>query len=382
MRIAFVSNFLNHHSQYLSEALIKLSDRFMFVATEAVKNEGFQTAKNESYVYSYYDDKDKSDIEAFLMSADIAIIGMCPEELLIKRVNTGKLTYLYSERYFKKGLLYGLIPQIRKEFLGRFGLLRTADNVYVLSSSAFLSGELKRYKLPVEKCYKWGYFPQTMKYDIEEIISKKRRGSIVWVARFIDWKHPEVCIDLAKKMLLDGINDFDIDMIGSGTMLNQIKERIVSENLENHISLLGGMTPEEVRKHMEDSEILIFTSDRKEGWGAVLNEAMNSGCAVVASSDIGSVPYLIKDRENGFIYQNGNLNDLYKKVKTLYIDADKRRSFRASAYHTIVDLWNANVAAKRLLLLSNDLEKIGISNSFSTGPCSKSEILKDGWYKE
>ena len=45
--------------------------------------------------------------------------------------------------------------------------------------------------------------------------------------------------------------------------------------------------------YMESSHIfLLFTSDRNEG--AALNESMNSGCAVVASDAIGSVPYLMR----------------------------------------------------------------------------------------
>jgi glycosyltransferase involved in cell wall biosynthesis len=45
--------------------------------------------------------------------------------------------------------------------------------------------------------------------------------------------------------------------------------------------------------------VFIFTSDRNEGWGAVLNEAMGSGCAVVAADLIGSVPYLIEHKKMG-----------------------------------------------------------------------------------
>ena len=39
---------------------------------------------------------------------------------------------------------------------------------------------------------------------------------------------------------------------------------------------------------------------------------MNSACAVVANSAIGSVPFLIKNKENGLIYENGN-----KKMRNL-----------------------------------------------------------------
>ena len=44
-------------------------------------------------------------------------------------------------------------------------------------------------------------------------------------------------------------------------------------------------------------------SGRKEGWGAVVNEAMSSGCAVVADAEAGSVPYLIENSKDGFIYR-------------------------------------------------------------------------------
>lgn len=51
------------------------------------------------------------------------------------------------------------------------------------------------------------------------------------------------------------------------------------------------MKASEVRSYMEKADIYLFTSDFNEGWGAVLNESMNSGCAVVASHAIGSVPF-------------------------------------------------------------------------------------------
>ena len=53
---------------------------------------------------------------------------------------------------------------------------------------------------------------------------------------------------------------------------------------------------------MERADIYLATSDRQEGWGAVINEAMNSGCAVVADHMMGAVPYLISHEENGMIY--------------------------------------------------------------------------------
>jgi len=76
---------------------------------------------------------------------------------------------------------------------------------------------------------------------------------------------------------------------------------------------------------------------------------MNSGCAVVASHAIGSVPFLIKHNENGLIYKNGDLDDLYIKVKYLIDNPQKQEDIGREAYSTIVDLWNAEVAAEKFI---------------------------------
>lgn len=53
-----------------------------------------------------------------------------------------------------------------------------------------------------------------------------------------------------------------------------------------------------------------------------------------------------------------------------------------SAYSTIAELWNADVAAERFVKLSNAiLEGDKTPNLFSTGPCSCAEIVREDWYK-
>ena len=151
--------------------------------------------------------------------------------------------------------------------------------------------------------------------------------------------------------------------------------------LENEVHILGTMKPEQVRDYMEKSQIYLFTSDRNEGWGAVLNESMNSGCAVVASHAIGSVPFLLKNGENGLIYKDGDEEDLYKKVKSLLDDSDLCSKYVKEAYSTLTDTWSAAAAAKRVVELSESLLNNKTSSLFKVGPCSKANIIKDDWFK-
>ncbi len=82
---------------------------------------------------------------------------------------------------------------------------------------------------------------------------------------------------------------------------------------------------------MERAEIYLFTSDRQEGWGAVLNEAMNSGCAVLTSHEIGATPYLVKDGENGIVFKSRDQKDLNRRLYEL-MENGKAESLGRAAY--------------------------------------------------
>ena len=165
-------------------------------------------------------------------------------------------------------------------------------------------------------------------------------------------------------------------------MEQKLNKMISDYNLENEVHMLGSMKPEQVREYMDQAQIYLFTSDRYEGWGAVLNESMNSGCVVVASHEIGSVPFLLKDGKNGLIYKDGDEEDLYRKVKFLLDKPNLCRKYGKQAYLTLTDEWNAETAAERFIELAKKiLNGYKTPDLFNDGPCSKANIIKDDWYK-
>ena len=52
------------------------------------------------------------------------------------------------------------------------------------------------------KCFKWGYFPETKTYNVEDLLKQKENEKIeiIWVGRFIKEKHPEYVVKLAQKL--------------------------------------------------------------------------------------------------------------------------------------------------------------------------------------
>lgn len=353
MKVVFVSNYYNHHQSAISEEFFKQTGgSYVFIATAQMSDErkrlGYSFDEPSFVVKSYKDEETYKYCINLINDAEVVIAGSAPEKMIRKRIRSGKLVFRYSERIYKnkKKLLQLPLRYIKYHFDNY-----PYKNIYMLCASAYAAGDYTITGMFKGKTFKWGYFPAVKKYDdIEKLIDDKTPASILWVARLIELKHPDASIRLAKRLKQSGYK-FSLALIGNGELDNKIRDMIKTEDLEDCVQMLGSMKTEEVRRYMEKSEIFLFTSDFNEGWGAVLNESMNSACAVVASHAIGSVPFLINDGKNGFIYKNGNEDDLFNKVKFLLDNAERRKQMSLEAYKTMTETWNAENAVKKFLKL-------------------------------
>lgn len=369
MKVVFITGIYTHHQRPFAEAMNKICD-FTFIETTYMANDrkefGYKEEEKTSFLAHLNEEREKC--EKIIDEADVIIFGSASKKIIDKAVNDKKLVIKCTERIFKIPPKWYELPLRAIRYFKRY------RKMYLLCPSAYTASDYAKTGAFKGKAYKWGYFPEVRKYpSIDELISQKQENSILWCGRFLDWKHPELAIFLAKNLKEQGYN-FTLNMIGIGEMKSQIEDLIKENQLEDYVKALGSMSPELVRNHMEKSQIYIATSDRKEGWGAVVNEAMNSACAVVASNEMGSVPYLIKDGENGHIYYKNNEKEFFEKVKSLLDNKENREKLSKHAYETICDNWNGSVAAERLLkLLECLLNKKDASNLYENGICSPAD---------
>lgn len=382
MKIVFASNLFTPHQSPLSQSLKQKADEYYFVETVERDNEKipigwrFQDNMPEFVIPSKRLPKAKQYID----EADYLIFGSAPDALLRKRHKRRAIVLRYSERFYKKGCPAWQIPLRYVKNFSRFGIFK---NEYMLCASAYTAADLARTGNFLGKTYKWGYFPKTEQYDAQTLLSKKSKKeqiSIMWAGRLIDWKHPELVVWLASELKKAGYQ-FVLRIIGGGEMKEELLRMISDLHLEDCVHLLGEKTPEQVRKYMEESNICLVTSDFNEGWGAVVNEAMNSMCAVVASHAVGAVPFLIRDHENGLIFESGNRKDLLQKVELLFTHNEMIETLGRNAYKTIVEQWNAEVAAERLLRMAEQIKMHGYCDLYEDGPCSRAGILQNNWYQ-
>lgn len=364
MTITFFSNFLNHHQLPLCQEFIKqLGEKnFHFVACERIHEErvkmGYEdmNVKYPFVVRAYESDEQMQKAVQLAHESDVAIIGAAPVRFQEIRATDDKVTFLFRERIFKNGSWHRFLPTTALSIYKSYTRFKK-NRFFILCASAFAAEDFTLCGFPREKCLKWGYFPETFP-AARKTFDKLR---IMWCGRMLWWKHPEDAVEVARMLKEKGV-DFEMRIIGSGEKKDLVSSLILQHNLQSHIQTFDFMKPKEIREVMAESNIYLFTSGRQEGWGVVLNEALNSGCVVIANQKAGSTPFLIEDRVNGYIY-DGNRPTLQKAVNRLL--EEPKGPISQNACSTITRLWNAEMAVHNLLqFISSGLRPM------ESGPCS------------
>lgn len=383
-KIVFVSNFFNHHQKFLSDEFYRLlGEGYNFIATvpmnDGRKKLGWREYDLDYIVYSYKSEEEYQKSIKLINNADVVIIGSAPEKMIKERVKASKLTFRYSERFLREGLEL-------KKFLYRFIKYRhlnpSKKPIYLLCSSAYTSADYRKFGLFKDKAFKWAYFTEAKTYDnLNLLIERKNKTEIVWCGRFLKLKHLDDVVTAVGRLVNEGY-DCQLKVIGGGSekAKSEYEQLASSVCRKAFVNFLGTVNSEEVRSHMEKSGMFVFSSDFREGWGAVLNEAMNSACAVISSHAAGSTPFLIDDGKNGMIYESGNVEDLYKKIKHLLDNKENQEKLGENAYKTITELWSPQSAAERFVALAQAIIDGKSLNLYKEGPCSKSVTLKNNWY--
>lgn len=388
MKITMISNYINHHQIPFSDALYRQPGvEYRFIQTEPMEEERIQMGwgvEAETIPYVLLLDKQPEVCKELITESDILLVGwMEHEDLIVDRLSSDKLTIRISERLYREGQWKAISPR---------GLLRKYKEhtshrkhpVYLLCAGAYVASDFSLVKAYPGKMFRFGYFPEFKPFTEEQLQKmhvwgeKKNQEEIqiVWAGRFISLKHPEFALRLAENLKKQGYR-FHLHMVGGGELEGELKQIAKEKNLENEITFYGFLKPAQVRTVMEKCHIHLFTSNYLEGWGAVVNEGMNSGCAEVVNVEVGAAPFLIQHGVNGLVYRDGSYEDMETQVTYLLDHPLQAASMGKKAYETIATQWNAEEAAKRLLQFYGNWKQ-GKVKPEAEGPFSVAPVIAPG----
>ncbi len=361
MTFTFVSNYINHHQIPLCEALWhKLGNAFTFIQTMPMEEERVAMGwgvdvRTLPYVRCLYEAE--YECRKKIAESDVVLFGWSErEDIAAARLASGKVTMRVSERLYREGQWKAVSP---RGLLAKYQehIKYRTQNVCMLCAGAYAASDFRLIGAYPGKLFRWGYFTKLRIYSEEQFASMKMQDGrlhIVWAGRFIPLKHPEYVVRLAGTLRRRGY-PFYVHMLGDGELDAQIRQDVEAAGLAECFQFYGYTEPERVRDVMERCHIHLFTSNHLEGWGAVVNEGMNSGCVEVVNEQVGAAPYLIRHGKNGLVYPKDKYEGMEALVLDLFENWETRKGMGRAAYETIRDVWNAESAAKELLRFAQGL---------------------------
>ncbi len=404
--LTFFSNYFNHHQKALCDAWYALlGDGFTFV--ETMPMEGFRAEMGwgeelPSYVLRTYESEEKRKRATELgTSSDLVVMGTAPEAYIEERLRAEeRITFRYSERPLKEGFIKFFLPRLTKKYL-HLHVRNRKKPIYILGASAFTALDYRKmFDSYPNKCYQFGYFPQHLNYNTDALLEKKReiaagRPTILWMGRMLKLKRPDLCLRACAALKEAGY-EFSLEMVGEGKERARMEAMAERLYLSDRIQFRDFLKPAEAREKMAEAMIYVMTSNRLEGWGSVIYEALNAGCAVVASHACGATPWLVKHRKTGLVFQSGSVASLRAQLQKLLDTPELTEQYGRSAYEQMQGLWNPETAAARVLILAEEINaqlgemtaqqkrKTGYAVpfcSFEEGPCARASYRKNSWFK-
>lgn len=119
----------------------------------------------------------------------------------------------------------------------------------------------------------------------------------------------------------DWLERVAIVVAGDGELREEIQQRLQALGLT--VALLGRIAPDAVPRLLTHADIHVTTS-AKETLGLTLLESFAAAKPVVAPR-AGGVVHLIRDGENGLLFEPNNVEEFGRSLHTLVTDADRRQ---------------------------------------------------------
>lgn len=102
--------------------------------------------------------------------------------------------------------------------------------------------------------------------------------------------------------------------VGDGELKASLEATVSQQKLDG-VHFLGFRNQSELPSFYALADIFVLPSIN-ETWGLVVNEAMNAGCAIVTTDQVGSAVDLVADGKNGYVLKPGDIGALSSALQS------------------------------------------------------------------
>jgi len=144
--------------------------------------------------------------------------------------------------------------------------------------------------------------------EMRKKFNLENKKVLISIGRVVGWKGHRLVIEI-----LPELEDFVYVIIGKGENLENLKKLSKEMGVEDRVLFLGEIDNKELYKYINMADLFVQPSIGHEAFGITLIEALSCGVPVIASDNGGMVD-IIKNGENGFLFEINNKQDLKEKI--------------------------------------------------------------------
>lgn len=346
IKLVFISNILDQSMIGFCDQIAKEKNICFTFVTVRSEMSNIKTRLNidRNYRFDYSEEIEKE----YIKDADVLIIGHAPDFFIKNYIKT-KLVFKSSERLFKENVT-GLKKIKRFLSILKHHARFQCKNFRYLGIGNGAMEDIKKTHLYKNRAYKWIYFPEIdYTFGIKQIEEKERNISkeitIVWAGRMVECKNLPIIIETVKKAI-DNKYKINLNIIGDGPL----KESLEAKSKDYHSIIFMGLQPLETTiEYIKNADFLFMASDKREGWGMVVNNAINYGTNIIGNSNCGSVSTLLTNN-NAFLYSD-EIDAYETLIKAISSNSETRMNMAKNAYIDYLNIWSPMEGAKRFAAL-------------------------------
>lgn len=140
---------------------------------------------------------------------------------------------------------------------------------------------------------------------------------VLYASKFQRRKHPDDLLEAVARLRERGIR-CTVLMVGSGEMQDELRQLVTQLNLSD-VHFTGFINQSDLPRVYGASDIFVLPAEN-EPWGLIVNEVMCAALPVVIAEEVGCVPDLVHDGDNGLLFQAGDIDGLMRALESLLTD--------------------------------------------------------------
>ena len=217
----------------------------------------------------------------------------------------------------------------------------------MITPSEFYKTKLIEDGIDEHKIYAMHNFIDRKDYDVET----KDKGYALYIGRLS-----------REKGILNLINAFEklengiLYMAGDGPERANIEQFIAEKGLEERIKLLGFLNKEEVIDQIRNCKFVVVPSIWYENCPYSILETLTIGKPVIGSN-IGGIPELVKNEQNGLVYQYDDVDDLKEKMEMLFKNQELVEEYGQNAKEQAIRLYGKDAYYKKIMEVYDRFKK-------------------------